>query len=82
MGNEFLRRRRIVLAESIFTEATSYSPTYVAALLGLARTYSYSGQDEKAMEHYDKLLGVDPDNAAAQRELIPLLTRRSARSRH
>ena len=47
MGNEFLRRQ-IVLAESIFTEATSYSPTYVAALLGLARTYSYSGQDDKA----------------------------------
>ena len=74
MGNEYLQLRRVILAESIFREAATYAPTYPEALLGLARTYRYSGQRREAIEHYDALLRVDPDHAYAKRELAPLLS--------
>jgi tetratricopeptide (TPR) repeat protein len=81
MGNEYLRLRRPILAESTFIEATSYSPTYVPALHGLARAYQQAGKQRAAVEQYQRLLVVDPDNERAQMELARLAGRRTQRSR-
>ena len=77
MGNEYMRLRHPVLAESVFIEATSYSPTYVPALHGLARAYRQAGKQSEAIEQYHKLLVVDPDNERAHVELTTLTTQRS-----
>ena len=78
MGNVYLRLKRVILAESVFTEAVSYAPNYADALLGLARTHRSAGRRDKAIAHYDRLLRVEPEHEHAQREL-ELLLRRSAR---
>ena len=81
MGEEYLRLRRVILAESIFTEATNYSPSYARALLGLARTHRQSGNDTQAIEYYQKVLRVDPENTYANRELGNLVVQRRLRGR-
>ncbi len=81
MGEEYLRLRRLILAESVFTEATNYSPSYARALLGLARTHRQSGNETLAIEYYQKVLRVDPDNTSAERELGNLVVQRRLRGR-
>lgn len=81
MAEEYYRLGRYVLAESIFSEATSYSPSYVRALLGLARIHVRGGEDDEASAYYEKILRVDPDNARAQKELTDLMVRRRMRGR-
>jgi tetratricopeptide (TPR) repeat protein len=75
MGDEYLRRKQLALAESIYNEATNYSPSYVRALLGLARTHRLLGEPAKAAENYRKALLVDPGNTAAATELDRLTAR-------
>ncbi len=74
MGNEYLNRGEIVLAESLFAEASALSPSYTPATLGLARISRRSGNDERAIAQYQKVLRVDPNNAEAERELARLVT--------
>ncbi len=79
MGNRVSRSRRNVLAKSIYSEATNYSPTYVPALLGLARAHRQAGEEREAIEQFRKVLVVDPDNELAQAELIRLTGRKRSR---
>lgn len=81
MGEEYLRRQQVVLAESIFSEAATYAPAFPDAVLGLARTYDRTGRIDEAVERYDELLRIDPDHAVGWRELGSLLRRRAARGR-
>jgi tetratricopeptide (TPR) repeat protein len=81
MAEEYLRLRRLVLAESIFAEATSYSPSYVRALLGLARVRLRYGDEVEAIEYYQKILQLDPENAPAKNELGNLIVQRRLRGR-
>jgi tetratricopeptide (TPR) repeat protein len=76
MANEYYRRGQVVLAQSLFTEATAGSPNHVPSRLGLARTSRRMGNDLEAVEHYQKVLQLEPDNAAAEKELGELLLRR------
>ena len=74
MGNEYLNRGDVVLAESLFAEASTLSPSYTPAALGLARISNRSGNNEQAIAHYQKVLRADPGNAEAERELARLVT--------
>ena len=81
MAEEYFRLQRLVLAESIFAEATSYSASYVRALLGLARIRLRHGDEVEAMEYYQKILQLDPENAPAKNELGNLVVQRRLRGR-
>ena len=70
------------MAQSIYTEAAGYSPTYVPALIGLARTYRRAGDLGNAIMEYQKVLRVDPNNANAERELGQLVVRQKPRGRN
>ena len=74
MGNEYLNRGDIVLAESLFAEASTLSPSYTPATLGLARISRRSGSNERAIAQYQKVLRLDPNNTEAERELARLVT--------
>ena len=74
MGNEYLNRGDVVLAESLFAEASTLSPSYTPATLGLARISHRSGNNEQAMAQYQKVLRLDPNNAEAEREIARLVT--------
>ena len=74
MGNEYLNRGDIVLAESLFAEASTLSPSYAPATLGLAKISRRSGNNEQAIAQYQRVLRVDPNNAEAERELARLVT--------
>lgn len=76
MGYEYLGRGQAALAQSLFTEAALLSPAHVPALLGLARTYVRSGRIALAVEQYQRLLQLDPQNAEAEGELRQLLVER------
>jgi Tfp pilus assembly protein PilF len=73
MGTEYLNKRQVVSAQSLFAEAAALAPRYVPARLGLARTYRWMGEDEEAIEEYKRVLRIEPNNAEAERELARLL---------
>jgi tetratricopeptide (TPR) repeat protein len=75
MGEEYATRGQFVLAESLYREAASRRSSYAPALLGLARTLRRAGSDLDAVEQYEALLRLDPDNASAREELKALLAR-------
>jgi Tfp pilus assembly protein PilF len=73
MAYEYLSRGETFLAESLFTEATTLSPTYTPANLGLARIFHRSGDETAAIEQYQKVLRDEPNHPEAERELQQLL---------
>lgn len=73
MGSEYLNKRQVVSALSLFGEAATLAPRHVPSLLGLARTYRWMGDEEQAIEEYKRVLRIEPDNAEAERELARLL---------
>lgn len=73
---EYLQGGHGVIAESLFGEAATLSPSYVPASLGLARTYRQSGDKAAAIEVYQKVLQLDPENTEAEKELAPLIMER------
>jgi Tfp pilus assembly protein PilF len=75
MGSEYLRRRQVVSAQSLFGEAATLAPRHVPALLGLARTYRFMGDEEEAIEQYKRVLRIEPKNTEAERELANLLVK-------
>jgi tetratricopeptide (TPR) repeat protein len=80
MAYEYLRRGQAVLAESLFVEATTLTPSYAPASLGLARTYRQAGDWEAAMAQYQKVLRLDPDNEQAETELGQLVVQKALRA--
>ncbi len=75
VGEEYLRRGRLVTAESIFQQAVSKRSTYVPALLALARTLRQMGSDLEAAGRYEEVLRLEPGNGFAKRELTSLLAK-------
>jgi Tfp pilus assembly protein PilF len=73
MAYEYLSRGETFLAESLFTEATTLSPTYTPAILGLARILLRAGDEAAAIEQYQRVLREEPNHPEAERELQQLL---------
>lgn len=76
VAEEYGRRRQFVLAESLFLEASSYAPSYVRALLGLARVRARIGDTESAVAYYERVLMLEPSNERAKAELVSIMARR------
>ena len=76
MAYEYLRRNQWVMAESLFTEASTLAPYHAEALLGLARTYRRMGDRTAGIEHYQKYLQLEPTNSQAEKELAQLILER------
>ena len=79
MGEEYLRRGHVVTAEALFQQAVSRRSSYVPALLGLARSLRRAGDDLGAVNRYEEVLRIEPDNVPARRELTSLLAKGRAR---
>jgi tetratricopeptide (TPR) repeat protein len=62
-----------VSAQSLFGEAATIAPRHVPALLGLARTYRWMGDEEEAIEQYKRVLRIDPKNVDGERALANLI---------
>jgi tetratricopeptide (TPR) repeat protein len=75
MGEEYLRRDRVVTAEALFQQAVSKRSSYVPALLGLARASRRAGDDAEAVKRYEDVIRLEPENRAARQELASLLGR-------
>lgn len=75
MGEEYSRAGRTLAAETLFGEALLRSPTYVPALIGLARAAARTGEAARAEAHYRQVLRLEPGHAAARDELASLMTR-------
>lgn len=73
IGNEYARLGQSVTAESLFSQASLRSPSYVPAILGLARTYAKLGDQNAAISHYEEILRLDADHAEATRELKAMI---------
>jgi len=79
LGGEYLSRGQTFSAESFYAQAVSRAPSYVPALLGLARTLFRSGDAEGAILRYEEMLRLEPENETARRELKSALVRASRR---
>lgn len=79
VGNDYSSRGRTFAAESFYTQAVSRSPSYVPALLGLARSLSRSGDLDGAIARYEEILRLEPGHEVARQELKKLLRRASLR---
>lgn len=79
LANEYSNRGQTFAAESFYTQAVSRSPSYVPALVGLARSLSRAGDTERAIARYEDVLRIEPDHAAARRELKAALVKVSGR---
>jgi tetratricopeptide (TPR) repeat protein len=75
MGDEYSKRGRVAVAESLFQQAVSRRSSYVPALLGLARTLRRAGDDLEAVKQYEEVLRLEPDNGFARNELASLLAK-------
>ena len=79
LGSEYLSRGQTFSAESFYAQAVSRAPSYVPALLGLARSLSRSGDAEGAILRYEEVLRLEPENQSARYELRRALVRASRR---
>ena len=79
LGSEYLSRGQTFSAESFYAQAVSRAPSYVPALLGLARSLSRSGDIEGAILRYEEVLRIQPEHETARRELKSALVRASGR---
>ncbi|RMG95025.1 MAG: hypothetical protein D6705_14725 [Deltaproteobacteria bacterium] len=64
-GNAALGRGAV--AQGYYDRALRRSPKHRTALLGAARLAAKMGQKERALRLYERVLGVDPNNAEAKR---------------
>ena len=75
MGEEYLKRGHVVTAEALFRQAVSRRSSYVPALLGLARSLRQAGDDLEAVQRYEEVIRLEPENASARQELTSLLAK-------
>ncbi|MBK8701698.1 MAG: tetratricopeptide repeat protein [Saprospiraceae bacterium] len=59
------RQRNITLAESLLLKSYSINPTDTETLRLLGVAYGMSGQHQKAITYFSKVVELDPKNAAA-----------------
>jgi FimV-like protein len=60
------------MAQGLYSEAVALAPHYAPAYLGLARNYRALGDLENARHELEEVIGFDPSNADATRELQEL----------
>jgi tetratricopeptide (TPR) repeat protein len=72
VADEYRRLRQHAMAQGLYSEAVALSPYYAPAYLGLARNYRASGDLENARLELEELIGFDPSNADAAREIQEL----------
>jgi len=72
VADEYRKRRLYATAQGLYSEAVAMSPYYAPAYLGLARNHRALGDLENARRELQHLLGFDPSNAEAARELQEL----------
>jgi tetratricopeptide (TPR) repeat protein len=77
LGSEYLSRGQIFSAESFYAQAVSRAPSYLPALLGLARSLFRSGDAEGAILRYEEMLRFEPEHETARRELKSALVHAS-----
>ncbi len=58
-------------AEAAFLKVTELSPKFAAAFYQLGVCYQRQGQPEKALEHYQKAIDLEPSNRRRQLQLGP-----------
>lgn len=66
MGSIYLGRKRVAMAESLFTEAAALSPYRAPAHIGLARAHQLAGERDRAMSAARRALEIEPANLEAQ----------------
>ena len=69
VADEYRRRGQHAMAQGLYSEAVALSPNYAPPYLGLARNYRSLGDLENARHEVEEVLGFDPANAEAAREL-------------
>ncbi len=79
LGDEYRNRRQHAMAQGLYSEAVAMSPYYVPAYLGLARNYRALGDLDNARHELEEVIGFDPSNASAARELEELMKLESVR---
>ncbi len=72
VADEYRNRRQYAMAQGLYSEAVAMSPYYAPAYLGLARNYRALGDLENARREIEELIGFDPSNSDAGRELEEL----------
>jgi Tfp pilus assembly protein PilF len=72
VADEYRRRRQHAMAQGLYSEAVALSPYYAPAFLGLARNFRALGDLESSRRELEEILGFDPSNADAARELEEL----------
>lgn len=72
VADEYRNRRQFAMAQALYSEAIALSRYYARAYLGLARNYRALGDLESARLELEEVLGFDPSNAGAARELEEL----------
>jgi FimV-like protein len=72
VADEYRRLRQHAMAQGLYSEAVALSPYYAPAYLGLARNYRALGDFENARRELEEVIGFDPSNADAARELEEL----------
>ena len=72
LADDYRNRRQHAMAQGLYSEAVALSPYYAPAYLGLARNYRALGDLENARLELEELIGFDPSNADAAREIEEL----------
>ncbi len=75
MGDIYLARGRVAMAQSLFTEAATLFPFHAPAYLGLARTHQRAGDRDNAIRELRRVLELEPENSQARTSLDVMLER-------
>ena len=76
VGDLYLARGQIAMAQSLFTEAATLFPYHANAYLGLAHTYQRAGDPDNAIVELRRVLELEPGNNQARALLDAMLERR------
>jgi len=72
LADEYRNRRQHAMAQGLYSEAVALSPYHAPAYVGLARNYRALGDLANARRELEQVIGFDPSNADAIRELEAL----------
>ena len=75
MGDIYLARGRVAMAQSLFTEAATLFPFHAPAYLGLAHAHQRAGDRDDAIRELRRVLELDPENNQARTLLDVMLER-------
>ena len=75
MGDMYLTRGQVAMAQSLFTEAAALFPFHAPAYLGLAHAHQRAGERDDAIRELRRVLELDPENNQARTLLEVMLQR-------